>query len=96
MVALTTQCPCAQRMRLPPRLEGESKPGNGELVVCAYCERVGRASVDDELAQVLTDAEVRALPTRDKQALDSLRDQAHERFPKRRRRPVARAVAAPR
>ena len=95
MTALTSQCPCAQKMRLPPRLPGESPPANNEIVVCVYCERVGRASTTEPYARTMTNGELRALPPAEKTRINNLRDDANRRFPKRRRRPLPRAAATP-
>lgn len=92
MTVLTSQCPCAKKMRLPPRLRGETQPARGTLVVCAYCERVGVASATEPFARVATAADI---PTGERTRLDELRDEAHTLYPKPRRRPLPRAVASP-
>ena len=79
-------------MRLPPRLRGETPPSAGELVVCVYCERIGIASATEPYARTATRADI---PTRERTLLDQLRDEAQTLFPKRRRRPLPRAVAVP-
>ena len=83
MAELTSQCPCAQRMRLPPRLPGETRPSAGTLVVCVYCERVGVANTRQAYARTARAADI---PAGERTRLNQLRDQAQTRFPKRRRR----------
>lgn len=91
MATLTSQCPCAVKMRLQPLtdIERPAPPIAGELQVCVYCERVLVQDTVRDPRRQATDVEVRA---GDATELNNLRDQAEVRIPKRRRRPLPRAV----
>lgn len=78
-------------MGLPPRLRNEQPPDAGEIVVCAYCERLGVAARGVPFSRLATRVDI---VDAERAALDTLRDQAHDLFPKKRRRPLLARVAA--